>query len=355
MKYVSLPLLLPVLFLSTCSLLILSSIGGRPFLFQSIWIMVGCGFLFVFSFFNWRPFMNYQWFVGGIYAMAVLLLIVTYFLAPTIRGVRAWIVFGSFFIQTSEFMKAGLIFVFAYFFGKYHFSIGQVRTIFFSFLLVALPIGLVLIQPDLGSAIVLGGLWFSLLVLSGLRLRHFLTFIAIFLLVGFLSWNYFLASYQKERIIGVFNPTHDQLGVNYNLIQSKIAIGSAGLWGKGYGQGTQTQLGFLPQANADFVLAAFIEEWGVVGGFLVIAAFLYLIFTILKIGILAEANFEKFICLGTATVMSFHFVINTASVIGFFPVVGIPFPFLSYGGSSLLTNFFLLSIVYSIDRHRYQF
>lgn len=349
---ISWPLLVPAFILSACSLLILGSIGQHFFILQSLWILVGCGFLVFFSFFNWRPFMNYQWFVGGIYMVGVLLLIATHFLAPTIRGVKAWIVFGPFLIQTSEFVKAGLIFVFAYFFGKYHFAIGQIRTIFFSFLLVAVPMGLILIQPDLGSVIVLGGLWFSLLMLSGLRLKHFLGFVAIFIVVGFLGWNYFLAPYQKERIVGLFNPAHDPLGINYNIIQSKIAIGSAGFLGKGYKQGTQTQLGFLPQANADFILAAFIEEWGMAGGLIIMAAFLYLVFTILKIGTLAEANFEKFICLGTATVFSWHFIINTGSALGLFPVVGIPFPFLSYGGSNLITNFFLLSVVHSIYQRR---
>ena len=349
---ISWPLLLPAFILSACGLLILGSISQHFFLMQGLWILIGCGFLVLFSFFNWRPLMNYPWFAYGIYVVGMSLLVLTYLLAPTIRGVKAWIVLGPFLIQTSEFVKASLIFVFAYFFGKYHFSIGHVRTIFFSFLLAVVPLGLILIQPDLGSAIVLGGLWFSLLMLAGLKLRHFLWFLAIFIIVGFLSWNYFLAPYQKERITGLFNPAHDPLGINYNIIQSKIAIGSAGLLGKGYRQGTQTQLGFLPQANADFILAAFIEEWGMAGGLIIMAAFLYLIFTILKIGTLAETNFEKFICLGTATVFSLHFVINTGSALGLFPVVGIPFPFLSYGGSNLITNFFLLSVVHSIYQRR---
>lgn len=352
LKHVSWPLLLPVLVLSVCSLLILSSISERLFLFQCLWLTVGLGFLAVFYFFNWRPFINYSWFVWGIYAVLVALLIVTYLFAPVIRGVRAWIEIGPFLIQTSEFAKAGLIFVFAYFFGKYHFAIGHIRTVFFSFLLVAVPAGLVLMQPDLGSAIVFGGLWFSLLVLSGLHLRHFALAILILGVAGILAWTYFLQDYQKERIAGLFHPERDPLGVNYNIIQSKIAIGSAGLLGKGYKQGTQTQLGFLPQANADFILAAFIEEWGILGGMIVISAFLYLIFTILKIGTLAETNFEKFNCLGVAVVFSWHFIINTGSATGLFPVVGIPFPFLSYGGSNLLTNFFLVSIVHSIyKRH----
>ncbi|MDP3956794.1 MAG: FtsW/RodA/SpoVE family cell cycle protein [bacterium] len=349
---ISWPLLLPAFILSVCGLLILGSIGQNFFLLQGLWILIGGGLLVFFSFFNWRSLMNYQWFAYGIYVTGVLLLLFTYFLAPTIRGVKAWIVLGPFLIQTSEFVKASLIFVFAYFFGKYHVSIGQVRTIFFSFILVIIPMGLILIQPDLGSAIVLGGLWFSLLMLSGLRLRHLLGFMAIFIVIGFLGWNYFLAPYQKERIVGLFNPAHDPLGVNYNIIQSKIAIGSAGFLGKGYKQGTQTQLGFLPQANADFILAAFIEEWGIAGGLIIMAAFLYLVFTILKIGTIAETNFEKFICLGTATVFSLHFVINTGSTLGLFPVVGIPFPFLSYGGSNLITNFFLLGVVHSIYQRR---
>ena len=166
-----------------------------------------------------------------------------------------------------------------------------------------------------------------------------------------MGWQYVLEGYQKERITGLFFPERDQLGINYNVTQSKIAIGSAGIFGKGYGRGTQVQLGFLPEASTDFVLAALIEEWGLVGGFFIIGAFLALIFQILKIGQFARTNFEKFICLGTAIMLIIHIIINSGSVTGLMPVIGVPFPLLSYGGSHLLTVFFLLAIIHSIERH----
>jgi len=348
MRTIHWPLIVPVLLLTVSSLLILSSIAERFFLFQLLWIILGAGFLTFFHFFDWRPFINYRWVIIGVYAVLILLLLATYIFAPTIRGVRAWIVVGPFQVQTSEFAKAGLILVLAYFFGRHHLMIGQARVIGYSFALVALPIGLVLLQPDLGSAIVMGALWFCFLLLSGLRTRHFFIAVLTATIGFFLAWNFFLAGYQKDRIIGLFNPDRDPLGVNYSVIQSKIAIGSAGFWGKGYGQGTQTQLGFLPEANADFIFAAFVEEWGIALGLFLIAVFVYLIFHILKAGSLAETNFEKFICLGTVAVLSLHFAINVGSTIGFFPVVGVPLPFVSYGGSNLLTNFFLIGIVHSI-------
>jgi rod shape determining protein RodA len=140
------------------------------------------------------------------------------------------------------------------------------------------------------------------------------------------------------------------LGINYSVSQSKIAIGSAGLWGKGYGQGMQTQLGFLSEPSEDFIFAALIEEWGVIGGLVIVAAFLFLIFQILRIGSLADENFEKFVCLGAAMMFGVQFLLNTGSATGLLPVVGVTFPFVSYGGSSMIVDFFMLSIVNSIRK-----
>ena len=138
--------------------------------------------------------------------------------------------------------------------------------------------------------------------------------------------------------------------VNYSAAQARIAIGSAGFLGKGYGQGTQTQLGFLSEPSEDFILAGIIEEWGVLGGFVVIGAFSFLIFQILAIGSLADENFEKFICLGAAMMLSVQFFLNAGSTTGLIPIVGVTFPFLSYGGSSMLTDFFLVAVINSIRK-----
>ncbi len=342
------PLVAPVLVLTIVSLTILSSINGRLFWAQAAWTVIGAGFFMFFAFFDWRPYVTYRWFIGGIYAALLSLLLLTYAIAPSIRGIRAWIVIGSFQIQTSEFAKVGLILVFAYFFGRHHLTIARLKTILYSFLLLLPPLGFVLVQPDLGSALVLGGLWFSLLLLSGLKFRHIAVAGVGFAVLAIIGWTFLLAPYQKERIIGLFDPSHDPLGVNYSVIQSKIAIGSGGLLGKGYGQGTQTQLGFLPEAANDFIFAALIEEWGLLTGMLVISTFIFLMYAILKVGILATTNFEKYITLGASTMIAIHFIINIGSTVGLLPVIGVPLPFVSAGGSNLLANMFLMAIIHSI-------
>ena len=152
----------------------------------------------------------------------------------------------------------------------------------------------------------------------------------------------------KRKNFGFSFSDRDPLGVNYNVIQSKIAIGSAGFFGKGFGQGTQSQLGFLPEAQTDFIFAAFIEEWGLFLGFLLVVIFAFLILRIVKIGLNAENNFSRFICLGTVILFIAQFIFNVGSNLGLTPVVGVTFPFLSYGGSSLLTNLILVGIIQSI-------
>ena len=188
------------------------------------------------------------------------------------------------------------------------------------------------------------------MLLLGLPIKRTLIALLVFAIAAGLIWTYVLKGYHRARIVGFLFPQQNALGVNYSVTQSKIAIGSGGLLGKGYGQGTQTQLGFLSEPTEDFIFAATIEEWGLIGGFVVCAAFLFLIFQILRIGALADENFEKFICLGTAMMFGVQFLLNTGSATGLLPVVGVTFPFLSYGGSSMIANFFMLGIVNSIRK-----
>jgi rod shape determining protein RodA len=211
-----------------------------------------------------------------------------------------------------------------------------------------LPAAFILIQPDMGSTLIIFGLWLGYLFISGIKTKHIFIGLIILLILGFWGWSGFLKDYQKERIIGLFNPEYDPLGINYNAIQSKIAIGSAGFFGKGFHRGTQAQLGFLPEAATDFIFAAFTEEWGLMGAILLISSFGLLIFRIIRIGFFSENNFSKLICLGTIIIFVLHFVFNVGSNIGLFPVVGLPFPFFSYGGSSLITNALLIGIIQSI-------
>lgn len=341
-------LLITAALLLTLSLLTLSSISEEFFIYQLVWIIVGISLVLILHFFDWRPFVNNSWIIYGIYWASIVLLIITYFTAPVIRGIRAWLVLGPLQFQTAELAKVALVLFLASFFALRHMSIASARTIFFSGVLALIPIGFVILQPDLGSALVLGALWFSFLLMSGLPLRYIGFFLLLAVILGAVGWYSVLEPYHKERIVGLFNPESDPLGVNWSVTQAKIAIGSAGFFGKGYGQGTQVQLGFLPEAHSDFIFAAFTEEWGLLGGIVFLLLFVYFIFMILKIGMRSNTNFERFIALGTATIFTLHFLINIGSTLGLLPVIGIPISFMSYGGSHLISGFFLLGMVYSI-------
>lgn len=343
-------LFIPVCFLAASSLVVLSSISGELFMLQLGWFFVGAIVLIIPYFIDWRAVFNYRWFIDGLYVLTILLLVVVYFSGPLINQTKSWLVFGKFNFQPVELAKISLILVFARYFSRKHLSVARWSNILTSFVYFAIPAGLVAIQPDLGSASVLFAIWLGFLLLSGLPGRRILTTFLVFAVVGILMWQFFLKDYQKERIIGVFNPETNALSINYSVNQAKIAIGSAGFFGKGYAQGTQTQLRFLTEPATDFIISALIEEWGFLGGVLTIGAFLILIYQIIKIAGNADKNFEKFICLGAVLVFSWQFFLNVGSNIGISPVVGVTFPFLSYGGSSLLTSFILLSIINAIGR-----
>lgn len=336
-----------ILFLFSAGLLSLASTSPKLFWAQFSWGILASLIVIFTANFDWRSFINYKWFIGGIYFVSVLLLIATYLIAPSIRGARAWLPLGPFQFQTSEFAKFALILVLSYFFAKRHVGIAHLKTISTSLAYLALPAFLILLQPDMGSALILGGIWFGYLLVSGIRWKHLLWSSVVFIVVMILMWSYVLKDYQKERILGLFQPERDPLGVNYSVIQAKIAIGSAGFFGKGFGQGTQSQLGFLPEAQTDFMFAAFIEEWGLFGAMAILASFLLVLYQIMRIAMISDNNFSKLICLGASIMFLLHFIVNVGSNLGLMPVIGVPFPFLSYGGSNLLVNALLIGMIQS--------
>lgn len=346
-----LSLLLPVGFLITASLTVLSSISTHLFLLQLFWVVLGIILIFIFSVVDWRSILNNRWLISFLYGLGIIFLVIVYFKGPVIRSTRSWLVLGPFNFQPVELMKLSLILLFGRYFSRRHLSVAHWKNIITSFFYFFAPAVLIALQPDMGSASVLFVIWFGFLIASGLPLKRLAVAVLIFISLGFIGWHLVLKDYQRDRIVGIFYPQDNSLSVNYSLNQAKIAIGSAGLFGKGYGQGTQTQLGFLTEPSNDFILASLIEEWGLVFGILVIAAFLFLLFKILKIASLSSGNFEKFICLGTVMVFCWQFFLNVGSTIGLSPVIGVTFPFLSYGGSSLLIDFILLAIINSIAKH----
>src|SRR3989344_5212236 len=323
------------------------SVSPDLFAQQAGWVILGIILIFLFSQIDWRALTTYRWMIVGLYLFGLLLLTVTYFFAPIIRNTRSWLVLGPVQFQVSELIKVIMIIFFAYYFARRHIGIAHLGNILRSLFFLLPPVAFIFFQPDMASVIVLVGLWIGFLLVSGLRWKHLGFGFLLVALLLVVACSGILKDYQKERIVGLFQPNYDPLGVNYSTIQSKIAIGSAGIFGKGFQRGTQVQLGFLPEAATDFVFAGFTEEWGLLGAFVLVGLFLIMIFRITRIGIRAENNFLRFVCLGTVIMFLIQFFINAGTAIGLVPVIGLTFPFLSYGGSSLLVNAILLGIVQS--------
>lgn len=338
--------------LIACGLLNLLSVDTDLFWKQLIWVAAGSVMMLGLPLVNLKPLLSYRWAVLSVYLGAIFLLGAAYLFAPVIANTRSWLVFGGFQVQPSEFAKIALIILLSTYFASKHISIRRVGIVIASFVYFAIPAGLVLLQPDLGTALVLFAIWFGYLLVSEIPLRNLLFMFLIFAVVATLGWHFGLQGYQKERIIGLFNPEYDPLGVNYSVIQAKIAIGSAGIFGKGFGQGTQAQLGFLPAKENDFAFAAFTEEWGLLGAAFIIALFVFIVYRILMIGMGSDNNFSKFFALGSSIMLIAHFAINVGSNLGLFPVVGVSFPFFSYGGSNLLTASILVGIIQNTAKRR---
>lgn len=333
-------------------LLVLAASNQELFIRQLIWLTGAAALILGLPLLNLRAIFSYRWIIFGIYFFVLLLLVVTFFVAPTIHGTKSWIVIGPFQIQASEFMKAALIIFLSSFFATRHVAIARIGVIARSFIYFLIPTVIVLIQPDLGTSLVLLGIWLGYLLISGLPAKYIVTGLLIAVVLGAFAWGFLLADYQKARIGALFTPDADTLGINYSVAQSKIAIGSSGFFGKGFGRGTQVQLGFLPAAQTDFVFAAFVEEWGFLGGTVLISAFVFLVYRLIRIGLRSTNNFLRFIVLGTVTMIFIHFVVNLGSTLGLLPVIGIGLPFVSYGGSNLLTTAALIGIIQSVSEKR---
>ncbi len=350
MKRIDQILILCVVVLISAGLISLFSTDIHRFKLQLLHAVIGLGLMFLSLKVNWKWLFTQNWFIFGFYGLTIFLLLLTLFSTP-IRGVKSWLKIGNFNFQTSELAKLSLIFLLASFFTKRHFEASRFKNIFISFLFLAVPGGLVLLQPDLGTVLILTGIWGGFLLSSGLKASRILIGLIVFVLIFTISFVFLLKPYQKSRIISFLFPYRDPLGASYNVIQSKVAIGSAGFFGKGFRQGTQVQLGFLPEAQTDFIFSAIIEEWGIIAGIGLILTYLALVWRISRIGLRSFSNQERFLCLGAMIVFSIHFFINVGSSLGLFPVVGTTLPLVSYGGSSLLTNCLLLGIIARLETY----
>jgi rod shape determining protein RodA len=335
-------------FLAMVSLVSLASYDANFFRRQLVWYAAAFLIIFVGSGFNSSWFLRWPVFRYGLYWLSILLLALSNFQSQVVRGTKSWLVVGGFQFEPAEITKLALIILLAGFLTRRHLAVWRAKYLFTSFFYAIVPAFLIAIHPDLGSTIVILSIWVSFILMGGVHKKRLLIGIGAVIAIFILLWTFFLKPYQRDRLTAFMFPERDPLGINYNVIQSKIAIGSAGFWGKGFGEGTQSQLRFLPEAQTDFIFAAFTEEWGIFGAVLLILTFFFVIFRLVNISLRAGSNDAKFVVFGCALIFFIQFVINIGANLGIVPVTGITLPFVSYGGSSLLTVAILISIIQHI-------
>jgi len=314
---------------------------------QVVFLIVGFFLMIVMSFLDWRIFRESPYFVLIIYCVCLVGLAGLLFFAPEIRGTRSWYKIGGISIDPIEFSKVVLLILLAKYFSMRHVEMYRIRHIVLSGLYIFIPSILIFMQPNLGSVLILIALWVGILIISGIKLRHFLILALCFILIFVLGWNFFLKDYQKERIMSFLDPI-DPLGMSWNQNQAKIAIGSGGFFGQGFGKGSQTQYGFLPENQNDFIFSSISEEFGLFGVFILLALFSLLIWRIMKISFSAENNFIRLFASGITIIIISQVFINIGMNIGILPIIGISLPLVSYGGSGLLATSIGLGILQNI-------
>ncbi len=314
---------------------------------QLIFFAIGLLFMFAISFFDYRILRNNSYLILMLYFICLALLAGLHFFAPVIRGTHGWYKIGFLTLDPIETMKIVLLILLAKYFSMRHVEMYKLRHILISGLYVALPAFLVFIKPDLGGTMVFVLMWLGILMVSGIKVRHFIILAVCFTLVAGFSWQFLLKDYQRGRITAFLFPT-DILGGSWSQAQTKVSIGSGQLFGQGLGKGSQVQYGFLPEPHTDFIFSVIAEEWGLAGITVFFGAYLVLIWRILKIAIEGASNFPRLFGIGFAIVLITQFTVNIGMNLGMFPVVGIYLPLVSYGGSGLIANFISLGILQSI-------
>jgi rod shape determining protein RodA len=325
--------------------------GQTPFyLKQMQWVVLGLVFMMFIFFVDYRVIVEYAYIIYGV---AVALLVLVFIIGSSSHGAQRWIG-GSFFaIQPSELMKVVIIITLARYFDDHKSNEAyKLKELSIPFLIVAVPFVLILKQPDLGTALILIVVFVSIVFFMGVDKKSLIFASASGLVLIPTAWH-FLKDYQRERLITFLNPERDPLGSGYHIIQSKIAIGSGEIFGKGFLSGSQTQLKFLPEQQTDFVFSVFAEEWGFIGSVVLLAVFTLIIFWGLKIALQARDLLGTIIALGVTALISWEVFINIGMVLGILPVVGIPLPFFSYGGSAMLSLMAAMGFLINVSARRF--
>ncbi len=318
---------------------------------QIIFFVIALFLMLVLSFFDWRILKENSYLILLLYFICVLSLVGLFFFAPEIRMVKTWYKIGSISIDPTEFTKIILVILFAKYFSKRHVEMYQIKHIFVSSLYLLVPSILIFFQPNLGSVLILVLLWVGVLIISGIKIRHFFILCIFGFLILALAWSFFLKDYQKQRIISFFQPKMEPIGIGWSQNQSKIAIGSGGLFGQGIFKGSQTRYGFLPEPQTDFIFASIAEETGIIGGTILLSLFVLLILRVVKIAFLSESNFPKIFSCGVAIILISEIFINIGMNLGLLPIIGVSLPLVSYGGSGLFSIFIAFGILQSIKTH----
>lgn len=346
------------LFAATIPLLVLglatmNSFGAADnyyFSRQIMWIAVSLAVFFSCGFVDWR-FLRKSEVVTLLYGICLAALALLYFVSK-VKGAQSWFSFGGFSFQPADFTKLVLILMLAKYFSKRHVEIAHIRHIIVSGVYALIPFLLILIQPDFGSALIIFMIWFGMILVSGVSRKHLLILSILFISSFTFCWLFVFHPYQKERIMTFIHPLADIQGAGYNAFQSKVAVGSGQILGKGVGYGTQSRLSFLPEYETDFIFAAFSEEWGLIGVLIVFLLFGVIIRSILQNAVLGASNFETLFAVGLAIFFMSHIIIHIGMNTGLLPVTGLPLPLLSYGGSHLLAEFLGLGILMGMRRYQ---
>jgi len=326
--------------------------GAAFYLKQISWLLIGLLIMIVVAFVEYRYYYDFAYLIHGV---ALFLLVVVMAFGMITSGAQRWIRIGSLSFQPSEFVKISLVIALAKFFESPPSREGfTLKDLPVPFLVLVIPMGLILKQPDLGTAIILFLILLSILLFVKIRWSSLLILGLTGASILPLFWG-FLKEYQKKRIYTFFDPNLDPLGSGYHIIQSKIAVGSGGIFGKGFMKGTQCKLGFLPEQQTDFIFSVLAEEWGLIGSLLVISLYLILILWGLRIAVTAKDRFGAILAFGVVAMLFWHVFINVGMVVGMMPVVGIPLPLLSYGGSFMVSTLMGVGLLLNVSMRRYLF
>jgi rod shape determining protein RodA len=317
---------------------------------QAIWVGIGLVLLLAAMSIDYRVLLDLSL---TLYVFSLVLLALVLVLGEVRGGARSWFVVGPWQFQPSELAKLATTLFVARFLSEIDQPVLTLRQIATVVGIVAAPMLLIVVEPDMGGAAMFVPLLAGMLLIAGVKLRYLLIAAVVATSVGFGLWTFGMQEYQRERVITFLQPERDPLGSGYHIHQSKIAVGSGQLVGKGYMQGTQSQLRFLPARHTDFILAVLAEEWGFLGVATVLALFVLYIRSGARIAMRARDRSGILVVVGLLSVFCFHVLYNSAMVIGFLPITGIPLPFLSYGGTFMLYNFTATGIILGVDLRRY--